>query len=122
MDVIELDHTLINPYIFLCRYYGEKLQGWGGRNSTSTSTATRRQKQRRTEGPEPPRNSKYPRQGVLTPGPAPETEGHDVHISTVFDRPQEEDPPAPPLRTQEPTTLSYRQNYVTFTKGSEDSD
>lgn len=103
-------------------YYGEKLQGWGGRNSTSTSTATRRQKQRRTEGPEPPRNSKYPRQGVLTPGPAPETEGHDVHISTVFDRPQEEDPPAPPLRTQEPTTLSYRQNYVTFTKGSEDSD
>ncbi|XP_047489385.1 G patch domain-containing protein 3-like [Penaeus chinensis] len=105
-------------------YYGEKLQGWGVKasTSTSTSTATPRRQQRRTEGPQLPRHSQWPRQGVLTPGPAPETEGHSVRISTVFDRPQKEDPPAPPLRTQEPTTLSYRHNYVPFTKASEVSD
>ncbi|XP_042856097.1 G patch domain-containing protein 3-like [Penaeus japonicus] len=108
-------------------YYGEKLQGWGGRASTSsspsTSTSTPRHQQRRTQGPQLPRHSQWPRQGVLTPGPAPrENEGHRVRISTVFDRPQEEDPPTPSLRTHEPTTLSYRHNYVPFTKASEVSE
>ncbi|KAG7164704.1 G patch domain-containing protein 3-like [Homarus americanus] len=72
-------------------YYGKKLQGWGQTSATIRQQSQRPQRQQR----------------------------NDIHISTVFDRPQEEDPPPPTLRTHEPTTLTHRHNYVSFNKASD---
>ncbi|XP_063875610.1 G patch domain-containing protein 3-like [Scylla paramamosain] len=59
-------------------YHGEKLQGWASSSSTSSSTTTQR----------------------------PQHRHH--RISTIFDRAEDADPPAPTLRTPEPTALSHR--------------
>ncbi|KAK8733040.1 hypothetical protein OTU49_006729, partial [Cherax quadricarinatus] len=77
-------------------YYGEKLHGW------RTASSTGQQHQSRLPG-------------------ACKKHQKDVLISTVFDCPSTVDPPAPTLRTREPTTLSHRHNYVAFARASDSS-
>lgn len=73
-------------------YYGEKLEGW--RRSHSSTGQRQSQQFKETH----------------------QQHKKEVLISTVFDRPKDVDPPTPTLRTHEPTTLSHRHNYVSFTK------